>query len=85
MLKQLKLLVKDCNIRLTGSSKKGEVRDRVLAMARIGTIRGKHDEDNDEATGILYITDEVKSVLRTLPLFSRVTERSKELGEKSHW
>jgi len=79
-LKQLKLLAKDCN--LTGSSKNGEMMDRILAMARIGTIRGKHDGDNDEATGISYITDEVKNVLRTLPLFSRVTEWSKELGEK---
>ena len=77
-LKQLKVLAKDCNIRLTGSSKKGEVMDRILAMARISAIRGKHDEDDDEATGISYITDEVKSVLRTLPLFSRVTEWSKE-------
>ena len=38
-LEQLKLLAKDCNIRLTGSSKKGEVMDRVLAMARNGAIR----------------------------------------------
>ena len=37
-LKQLKLLAKDCNICLTGSSKKGEVMDRILAMARIGAI-----------------------------------------------
>ena len=69
MLKQLKLLVKDCNIHLTGSSEKGEVRDRILAMARNCAIRGKHDEDDDEATGISYITDEVKSVLRILRYF----------------
>jgi len=75
-LKQLKLLVKDCNIRFTGSSKKGDVMDRVIAMARIGTIQGKHDEDNDEVTGISYITEEVKGVLRT---FSRVTKWSKKL------
>jgi len=81
-LKQLKVLAKDCNIRLTGSSKKGEVMDRILAMARIGAIRGKHDGDDDEVTGISYITDEVRGVLRTLPLFSKVTEWSKELGEK---
>jgi len=54
--------VKDCNIRLTGSPKKGDVMDRIIAMARIGIIRGKHDEDNDEVTGISYITDKVKGV-----------------------
>jgi len=69
-LKQLKVLAKDCNIRLTGSLKKGEVMDRILAMARIGTIRGKHDGDDDEVTGISYITDKVQGVLRTLLLFS---------------
>ena len=58
----MKLLVKDCNIRLTGSSKKGDVMDKIIAMARIGIIRGKHDEDNDEVTGISYITDKVKGV-----------------------
>ena len=78
----MKVLVKDCNIRLTGSSKKGKVMDRILAMARIGVIRRKHDGDDDEVTGISYITDEALGVLRTLPLFSKVTEWSKELGEK---
>ena len=56
--------------------------DRILAMARIGAIRGKHDEDDNEVTGISYITDEVRGVLRTFLLFSKVTEWSKELGEK---
>jgi len=53
------VLAKDCNIHLTGSSKKGEVMDRILAMARIGAIRGKRDGDDDEVTGILYIMDQV--------------------------
>jgi len=42
------MLAKDFNICLTESLKKGEVMvpiDRILAMARIGAIRGK---DNDE-------------------------------------
>ena len=39
--------------------------DRIVGMARISTIRGKHDVDNDGATGISYTTNEVKSVLRT--------------------
>ena len=69
-LKQLKVLAKDCNIHLTGSSKKGEVMDRILAMTMIGSIREKHDGDDDKVTGISYITDEVQGVLRTLLLFS---------------
>ena len=56
--------------------------DRLIAMARIGAIRGKHDEDNNEVTGVSYITDKVKGVPRTLLLFSRVTAWSKELSEK---
>jgi len=38
--------------------------DRILAMARIGAIRRKA---NDKATGISYIRDEVKSMLRIIP------------------
>jgi len=80
-LKQLKVLAKDCNIRLTGSSKKGEVMEGILAIAQIGAIQERHDKD-DEATGISYITEEVKGVLRTLLPFSRVIEWSRELGKK---
>jgi len=57
-LKQLKVLAKDCNIH------------RILVMTMIGSIREKHDGDDDKVTGISYITDEVQGVLRTLLLFS---------------
>ena len=66
-LKQLKVLAKDC--------KKGEVMERILAMAQIDTIQEKYDKDH-EATGISYITEEVKGMARTLLPFSRVTEWS---------
>jgi len=69
------VLAKDCIILLIGTSKKGEVMERILAMAQIGTIRERHNKA-DEATGISYITEEVKGVSRTLLPFSRVTEWS---------
>ena len=72
-LKQLKALAKNLNIKLTGSSKKAEVIDRMLAMSRIGVIRG-HRTSNGDNTSITYITEEVKSVLKALPPFLSVTE-----------
>ena len=71
-LKQLKALAKNLNIKLTGSSKKAEVIDRMLAMSRIGAIRGHRTSKGD--TSITYITEEAKSVLKVLPPFSSVTE-----------
>ena len=71
-LKQLKALAKNLNIKLTGSSKKAEVIDRMLAMSWIGAIRGHRTSKGD--TSIMYITEEAKSVLKVLPPFSSVTE-----------
>ena len=42
-LKQLKLLAKKLNIKLTGSSKKSEVIDRMFTTAHIGAIRGQRN------------------------------------------
>ena len=72
-LKQLKALAKNLNIKLTGSSKKAEVIDRMLAMSRIGAIRGHRTSKGDDAS-ITYITEETKNVLKALPPFSSVTE-----------
>ena len=72
-LKQLKALAKNLNIKLTGSSKKAEVIDRMLAMSRIGVIRG-HSTPKGDDTSITYITKEAKSVLKALPPFLSITE-----------
>ena len=64
-LKQLKTLAKNLNIKLTGSSKKAEVIDRMLAMSRIGAIR-EHRTSKGDDTSITYITEEAKSVLKAL-------------------
>ena len=67
-LKQLKFLAKNLSIKLTGSTKKADVIDRLLAMARIGAIYGHSNLCND-GTANICISDEAKKVLKTLPLF----------------
>ena len=79
-LKQLKLLAKNLSIQLIGSTKKAELIDRLLAMARIGTIHGHSNLCND-GTANICISDEAKIVLKTLPPFSSVrTNWSKSLS-----
>ena len=78
-LKQLKLLAKNLSIKLTGSTKKAEVIDRLLAMAQIGAIHGHSNLCNDGRANIC-ISDEAKIVLKTLPPFSSVTNWSKSLS-----
>ena len=70
-LKQLKLLAKNLSIKLTGSTNKAEVIDRMLGMAQIGAIHGHSNLDNGNTTNT-YISDEAKRVLKTLPPFSIV-------------
>ena len=80
-LKNLKSLAKSLGIRLTGSSRKGDIIERLIGMARIGAIkkRAEREEEGDEIT-ITYLTEEVKGVLRALPPFSNVVDWSKSLG-----
>ena len=81
ILKNLKLLAKSLGICLTGSSRKGNIIERLIGMARIGAIkkRAEREEEGDEIT-IMYLTEEVKGVLRALPPFSNVMDWSKSLG-----
>ena len=51
---------------------KAEAIDRMLAMAWIGAIHGHSNLGNDGSTN-MYISDEAKRVLKTLPPFSSVT------------
>ena len=60
-LKQLKVLAKKLNIKLTGSSKKSEVIDGMFAMAHIGVIRGQGISEGDDITSVTYINEETKS------------------------
>ena len=82
-LKNLKSLAKSLGIRFTGSSRKGDIIERLIGMARIGAIKkyAQRKEGGDEIA-IMYLTEEVKGVLRTLPPFSNVVDWSKSLGGK---
>ena len=80
-LKTLKSLAKSLGIRLTGSSRKGDIIERLIVMACIGAIKkyAQREEGGNEIA-ITYLTEEVKGVLRTLPPFSSVVDWRKSLG-----
>lgn len=80
-IKELRSLAKSISVRLTGSTRKGDIADRLIAMAQIGAVRDEATEgDTDgDVTEISYITDEVKDVLRKLPAFESVTDWKKDL------
>ena len=50
-------------------------------MAKIGAVRDKLSDDNTaiDFTGISYITDELRNILKQLPLFESITKWKKEL------
>ena len=76
-------MAKSLGIRLTGSSRKGDIIERLIGMARIGAIKKyAQREEGGDVIAITYLTEEVKGVLRTLPPFSSVVDWSKSLGGK---
>ena len=79
MLQELRILAEDVNVRLADSSRKADIVDRMIGMARIGAIRDDSLNEGTDVCGISYITDEVRDVLHGLPEFLRVKERSKKL------
>ena len=79
-IQELRILAKGVNVRLTGSSRKVDIVDRLIGMARIGATRDDLLDEDVDFTGISYITDEVRSALRSLPAFSSVKEWNKKLN-----
>ena len=78
----LKAIAKDLRIRLTGATRKQDVVNRQLCMARIGAIRDSRegkDGSDGELCSISYLTDDTKKVIRELPPFTTVTTWSKKL------
>ena len=67
-VKEIKAIAKNLSIRLTGSSKKADIIERLMAMARIGAIQKHHSREED--INISYLTPDIKDVLRSLPPFS---------------
>ena len=80
-VKDLRLLAKTLSVKLTGSSRKADIADRLIVMGKIGAIRGEASEEYDYGynTELSYITDEVKAALTNLPTFERVTDWKKDL------
>ena len=80
-LQELRVIAKDVNVRLAGSSRKADIVDRMIGMARIGAIRDESLDEDSDFCGTSYITSEVRGVLHGLPEFSRVKEWSKKLKD----
>ena len=76
-VKEIKSIAKGLSIRLTGSSKKADIIERLMAMAQIGAIQ-KH-RSREEDINISYLTQDIKDVLRSLPPFSSISEWGKKL------
>ena len=68
------------SVRPTGSTRKKDIMDRIIGMAQIGALHDSSGEDNGEdVIAISYLTEEVKSFLKSLPSFSSVMHWSKRL------
>ena len=80
-VKELNTLARRVSVRLAGSSRKADIVERVLAMAKIGAVHDTLSNTvSDDFTGISYITDEVRAVLGQLPQFETITTWKKELS-----
>ena len=81
-LKEMRVLSKSISVKLTGSSRKVDIVDRLISMAKIGAVQdvSADSEPDNNATGISYITDQIKAVLQRLPTFESVTEWKMEEG-----
>ena len=78
-LSELKIMAKDLRIRLTGATRKQDIIERLMCMARIGAIQEDESADSDDACAISYLTDETKRDIQELPSFSSVTNWTKNL------
>ena len=61
-VKELSTLAKSLGVRLAGSTRKADIVERLLAMAKIGAVQDTSTDDTTTGeifTGISYITAEV--------------------------
>ena len=72
-LSELKIIVKDLRIRLTGATRKQDIIEHLMCMACIGAIQEDESTDSDDVCAISYLTDQTKQDIRELPSFSSVT------------
>ena len=59
-LKHLKLIAKKLNIKITGTSNKSEVIDKMFSMAHNGAIHGHRSSTGDDTTSVTYVNEEMK-------------------------
>ena len=73
---------KERSVRLTGSSRRGDIADHLIAMGKIEAVWdvSLDDDTNSDNTEISYITSEVIRVLWRLPPFESVKDWSKDLN-----
>ena len=79
-LSELKIIVKDLQIRLTGAMRKQDIIEHLMCMARIGAIQEDESTDSDDVCAISYLTNQTKQDIRELPSFSSVTNWTKNLA-----
>ena len=75
-IKELRAIAKSDCVRLTGSSRKTDIIDWLIAMARIGAVESEAIDGDmgEDFTKISYIMDEVKNALWKLPPMEIVTD-----------
>ena len=81
-MKELSTLAKSLGVRLAGSTRKANIVERLLAMAKIGAVRDTSTDDTTTGeifTGISYITAEVRDALQQLPLFESIIHWKRRL------
>ena len=76
-LKEIKAIANSSSIYFNYSSKKADIIEWLMAMAWIGAIQKHHSRQDD--INILYLTPDIKDVLRSIPPFSSISEWKKKL------
>ena len=77
----LKIIVKELWIHLNGDTRKQDIIECLMCMARIGCYRKmKANADSDNASAISYLTNEMKWDLCEIPSFSSLTNWMENLA-----
>lgn len=82
-VQDLRKIVVEVSVRLTGAVRKNDIVDRLIGMAKIGATHKPVDDGDDDceaSLSISYITEDVKRILRGLPGFSSVVDWEKRLN-----
>lgn len=69
---ELRSMAKSISVRLTGVSRKADIVERILSMARLGCAVAQCADSDFDLPSLSYLTDEAKEKLKSLPKFSDV-------------